>query len=227
MAEIRAGDPTPRDLLMPDGRRVRAHCTALEGGGRIITYCDISDLIIKEEQLTKFATTDSLTGLYNRRHFLELCEAEWERFHRYNRPLSLLMVDIDHFKSVNDRYGHAVGDEAIATVGRACISGKRKSDVVGRIGGEEFAILLPETDMAKAEIVATRLCKRVSEQTLMTHMVHFKVTASIGVATASPSMSSFGILMRSADDALYQAKAAGRNRISHWSAPEASKQLAE
>ena len=86
----------------------------------MLTYCDISDLIRSAEQLERFATTDSMTGLHNRRHFLALAEAEWGRFQRYHRPLSMLMVDIDHFKSVNDRYGHAVGDEAIVAVANAC-----------------------------------------------------------------------------------------------------------
>lgn len=225
LAEIRAGDPTPRDLQTPDGRRIRAHCTVLDGGGRIITYCDISDLIRRGQQLKKLAATDPLTGLFNRRHFFEMAEAEWQRFRRYHRPLSMLMVDIDHFKSVNDRYGHAVGDETIVSVGRACTEGKRASDIVGRIGGEEFAILLPETDLADAKTVADRLCRQISEQTLIADKVHFKVTASIGIASASPGMSGFDALMRSADQALYQAKAGGRNCTEQWSAP-ATPQLA-
>jgi diguanylate cyclase (GGDEF)-like protein len=227
IAEVRAGDPAPRDLQTPDGRRIRVHCTVLDGGGRIITYCDISDLIRNAEQLKKLATTDALTGLLNRRHFIEMAETEWRRFQRYHRPLSMLMVDIDHFKSVNDRYGHGVGDEAIAAVARACTKGKRGPDIVGRLGGEEFAILLPETDLAQARIVADRLCRRISEQTLMAHKVHFKVTASIGIATASVSMSGFDVLMRSADQALYQAKANGRNRSEQWSPPAAPKLAAE
>ena len=227
IAEVRAGDTAPRDLQTPDGRRIRAHCTVLDGGGRIITYCDISDLIRKEQQLKKLATTDLLTGLFNRRHFIEMAEAEWGRFQRYHRPLSVLMVDIDHFKSVNDRYGHAVGDEAIVAVGRACTEGKRGSDIVGRIGGEEFAILLPETDPAQAKIVADRLYRRISEQILMAHSVHFNVTTSIGIATASVSMSGFDALMRSADQALYQAKANGRNRTEQWTSSAAPKLAAE
>ncbi len=227
VAEVKAGDPTPRDLQTPDGRRIRAHCTVLEGGKRIITYCDISDLIRKEEELKKLAATDSLTGLFNRRHFIELAEAEWSRFQRYHRPLSMLMLDIDHFKSVNDRYGHAVGDEAIIMVGRACTEHKRGPDIVGRIGGEEFAILLPETDLAQAKIVADRLCSRISRETLTTPKVDFNVTVSIGIAAASLSMSAFDVLMLSADQALYQSKADGRNRAQQWSTPAAPKLAAE
>jgi diguanylate cyclase (GGDEF)-like protein len=227
VAEVKAGDQTVRDLQTPDGRRIRAHCTTLDTGGRMLTYCDISDLIRSAEQLERFATTDSMTGLHNRRHFLALAEAEWGRFQRYHRPLSMLMVDIDHFKGVNDRYGHAVGDEAIVAVANACVEGKRGSDIVGRLGGEEFAILLPETDLAQASIVADRLCQRIAACPLVAHRVHFTITASIGIATASISMSGLDVLLRASDQGLYQAKAEGRNRTAQWSPPPASKLAAE
>jgi diguanylate cyclase (GGDEF)-like protein len=162
-----------------------------------------------------------MTGLYNRRHFLSLAEAEWSRFQRYQRPLSMLMIDIDHFKSVNDRYGHAVGDEAIVSVATACLHNKRNPDVVGRLGGEEFAVLLPETDSAQAEIVAERIRERVAGHFLSVHSVQFKLTISIGFATAAVSMSGIDALMRAADTALYQAKQGGRNRVARWPLPEA------
>ncbi len=137
------------------------------------------------------------------------------------------MLDIDHFKSVNDRYGHAVGDETIISVANACTEGKRESDIVGRLGGEEFAILLPETDLAQATIVADRLSKHIAANGLVAHKVHFKVTASIGIATASVSMSGVDVLIRAADEALYQAKAQGRNRAMQWSPPQVSRLAAE
>ncbi len=95
-----------------------------------------------------------------------MTDAEWSRFQRYYRSLSVLMVDIDHFKSVNDRFGHAVGDEAIRAVADVCVRGKRKSDIVGRVGGEEFAVLLPETTLSRARTVAERIRKRVEGLTL-------------------------------------------------------------
>jgi diguanylate cyclase (GGDEF)-like protein len=226
VAEVKAGDHI-RDLQTPDGRRIRAHCTTLVDGGRMLTYCDVSDLARNAEQLEKLATIDSLTGLYNRRHFLICADAEWSRFLRYHRSVSVLMVDIDHFKSVNDRYGHGVGDEAIRAVAEACLAGKRKSDIVGRLGGEEFAILLPETSLSRAEIVAERIRKKIAERSLTTYKVNFKVTASIGVAEASAGMSGFDVLIRAADQALYQAKANGRNRIERWSPAEPAKLAAE
>lgn len=227
IAEVKAGDPTPRDLLTPDGRHLRAHCSVLEDGGRMITYWDISELVKKEKQLEKLASTDPLTGLFNRRHFFEMAAAEWGRFQRYHRPLSVLMVDIDHFKSVNDQYGHAVGDAALIGVGLSCIESKRSPDIVGRVGGEEFAILLPETDAAQAQVVADRICKRISEQIFMAHSVQFRITASFGVATATAGMSGFDYLMRAADQALYQAKVDGRNRTVQWFAPSVPKLAAE
>ncbi len=164
-----------------------------------------------------------MTGLANRRHFMALAAAEWSRFQRYYRPLSVLMIDVDHFKSVNDRYGHAVGDDALIAVANACLEGKRSSDIVGRIGGEEFAMLLPETDLYQARIVADRICKAVAASTLRAGEVHFKVTASIGFAAATVSMPGFEALLNAADQALYQAKEQGRNRVVGWSPPPAAK----
>lgn len=217
---IRTAEPKVRDTQLADGRHIRVHCTVTPSGGRMLTYCDITDLVRNAELLEKLATVDSMTGLYNRRHFLTLTEAEWSRFQRYQRPLSMLMIDIDHFKSVNDRYGHAVGDEAIASVATACQQSKRNSDVVGRLGGEEFAVLLPETDSAQAAVVAERIRERVAAHFLSVHNVQFKLTISIGSATATLSMSGVGALLRVADEALYQAKASGRNRVVQWSQPE-------
>ena len=227
VAALRAGNERQRDLKTTDGRNIRARCDVLPNNGRMLTFFDVTDLIRNAEQLEKLATIDTMTGLCNRRHFLVLADAEWSRFQRYQRPLSMLMVDIDHFKQVNDRYGHAVGDEAIIAVADACTNGKRQPDIVGRLGGEEFAILLPETDLAQATIVADRLCTSIAEHVLVAHKVHFKVTASIGIAAASVSMSGLDVLMRAADQALYQAKAQGRNCTVQWSPPPAPKLAAE
>ena len=226
VAEVKAGDHV-RELQTPDNRRLRAHCTNMAGGGRMITYYDVTDLIRQSEQLKQLATTDPLTGLFNRRHFLEALEAEWSRFQRYYRSVSVLMVDIDHFKSINDNYGHALGDEAIKAVADACLQGKRKSDVIGRVGGEEFAVLLPETSLSRARTVAERIRKRIAGQVLTACETHFQITASIGVAEALVSMSGMDALMIAADQALYQAKAQGRNRCVCWTPPPAQGIAAE
>ena len=227
IAAVRDGSEPLRDLKTTDGRHIRAHCSVLKNGGRMLTYCDVSDLVRNAQQMEQLATTDSMTGLHNRRHFMTLAAVEWSRFQRYYRPLSVLMIDVDHFKSVNDRYGHAVGDEALVAVANACLDGKRSSDIVGRLGGEEFAILLPETDLYQARIVAERIRKNVAAAMLTAHAVHFKVTVSVGFAAATVSMPGFEALLGAADQALYQAKAEGRNRIVAWSPPPAAKLAAE
>jgi diguanylate cyclase (GGDEF)-like protein len=222
---MRKAEVTQRDTQLDDGRHIRIHCTATPNGGRMLMFADITDLIHNADLLEKLATIDSMTGLSNRRHFLSLAEAEWARFQRYQRPLSMLMLDIDHFKSVNDRYGHAVGDDAIISVAHAAVQAKRGPDVVGRLGGEEFAILLPETDAAQAAVVAERIRQNVEQQSLSTHNVRFGVTISVGIATASTDMSGIEALLRKADEALYEAKSAGRNRVAQWS-PQTAQKLA-
>ncbi|MCK1385852.1 sensor domain-containing diguanylate cyclase [Bradyrhizobium sp. 21] len=226
VAEVKAGDHV-RDLQTPDGRRIRAHCTTMSSGGRMLTYVDITDLTQKAAMLETLATTDPLTGLYNRRHFLDGLDAEWSRFQRYYRSVSVLMLDIDHFKSVNDRYGHAVGDAAIKAVAAACLDGKRKSDIVGRLGGEEFAVLLPETSLSRARIVADRIRKCVMGAQIVADEIQFGVTVSIGIAEATVSMSGIDALMSAADHALYQAKAEGRNRCIAWAPPPPASKAAE
>jgi diguanylate cyclase (GGDEF)-like protein len=224
--EVKAGDHV-RDLQTPDGRRIRAHCTTMSNGGRMLTYVDITDLTQKAAMLETLATTDPLTGLHNRRHFLDSLDAEWSRFQRYYRSVSVLMLDIDHFKSVNDRYGHAVGDAAIKAVAAACLDGKRKSDIVGRLGGEEFAVLLPETSLSRARTVADRIRKRVMSAQIVADRIQFGVTVSIGIAEATVSMSGIDALMGAADHALYQAKAEGRNRCIAWAPPPRASKAAE
>lgn len=223
LALIRAGDPTPYDLPIRDGRRIRVHTTVLPDGGRMLTYCDVTDLVCHADELQKLATTDALTGLVNRRHFLALADTEWSRFQRYQRPLSLLMVDIDHFKTVNDRFGHGAGDEALTLIAESCRELKRATDIVGRIGGEEFALLLPETDIAQAMIVAERIRAAVLARPFVMEKFAVPLTVSIGVAAATLSMSGIDALMKAADRALHDAKAQGRNRVVRFADPNAPK----
>ena len=179
----------------------------------MLTYWDVTDLIRNAEQLEQLATFDAMTGLFNRRHFLSLADAEWGRFQRYHRSLTMLMLDIDHFKQINDRYGHAVGDEALCTVARACQESKRSPDLVGRVGGEELAMLLPETDIVQAGVVAERIRSKIADQITVHPRGNFRVTVSIGMASATLSMSGIHALMQTADRALYRAKEMGRNRV--------------
>lgn len=213
IALVRAGDPTPQDIRTRDGRHIRTRCAILPDGGRMLTYCDITDLVRNAEQLEQLATLDPLTGICNRRHFVTRAEAEWTRFQRYHRPLSMLMIDTDQLKPINDRLGHAAGDEALALVARTCREDQRTSDVVGRIGGDEFALLLPETDIAQACIVADRIRSALISRPLVVENVPVTLTVSIGVAAATLSMSGAAALMKAADRAMYTAKQQGRNRV--------------
>jgi diguanylate cyclase (GGDEF)-like protein len=217
VAAVRDGSELLRDLRTTDGRSIRAHCALLKNGGRMLTYCDVTDLVGKVQPMEKLVTIDSMTGLHNRRQFCTLAAAEWSRFQRYYRPLSVLTIDVDHFKAVNDRYGHAVGDEALVAVANACREGQRSSDIIGRLGGAKFAMLLPETDLDQARIVAKRVRRKVAASAMRAHGIQFNVTASVGLAAATVSMSGFEALLHAADQALYQAKAEGRDRTVGWS----------
>jgi diguanylate cyclase (GGDEF)-like protein len=211
IARARAGDPTPQDVRVSDGRIIRSQCAVLPSGGRMLTYTDVTDLVRYVDELERLATTDCLTGLHNRRHFLALAEAEWSRFQRYHRPLALIVFDVDLFKSINDGFGHAVGDRALTHLADLCNESKRSSDIVGRIGGDEFAILLPETELKQADLVAGRLRQALAGNPLITDDGSVPITISMGLVEATLSMSSIDALMKMADEALYKAKRGGRN----------------
>jgi diguanylate cyclase (GGDEF)-like protein len=183
-ALIEAGDEKPHDIRLASGEVIRSRCKVLADGGRMLTFGNVSDLVRSADEMAELALKDALTGICNRRHFMARLDAEWKRYRRYGRPLSLLMLDIDHFKSINDRFGHDVGDQAIISVARMCAAQTRDSDVVARIGGEEFSILLPEADLAEARAVAERLRKAVAERTLAINGKVVAFTVSIGVAPA-------------------------------------------
>ena len=165
------------------------------------------------------AHTDPLTGLANRRHFFEVADAELARSRRYEAPLSLLMLDIDRFKEVNDAHGHRAGDRVLQKLAQTCLEVLRNVDVVGRVGGEEFAILLPETASEGALEVAERLRAAVeSADVVREEGVPIRVTVSIGVAALAGDVN-LDTLMSQADDALYDAKHAGRNRVCRFGRP--------
>jgi diguanylate cyclase (GGDEF)-like protein len=166
------------------------------------------------QDLKRLANTDVLTGLANRRRFMEVLEAEIDRAQRYDRPLSLLLVDLDHFKDVNDTHGHTGGDEVLRAVADVLAAVCRDVDLAARIGGEEFAILLPETDARGAEHVAERARGRIAESHHRAPSgAGFRITASAGVASLGREVTSAEGLLQAADDALYRAKGEGRNRV--------------
>ena len=165
------------------------------------------------KDLENLATTDGLTRLYNRRHFMERAESEFERSRRYQRELSVMLLDADHFKHINDDHGHETGDRVLRVLAGACRQSLRQLDVLGRYGGEEFVVLLPETSAALAAETAERLRHEIEKLRVPAPSGEVRVTVSIGVATASPATESVAALINEADRALYEAKRNGRNRV--------------
>jgi diguanylate cyclase (GGDEF)-like protein len=164
-------------------------------------------------EVQRQAITDPLTELYNRRGFFEIGEHEIERAHRFSRPLVAMMVDVDHFKLINDEFGHAIGDKVLQQISTRIHTNVRKVDIVGRYGGDEFAILLPELDIFTAVNVAERLRNKVEEMPFQVGNQTVNSTISIGVAKIMPDMPNLDALLVRADHALYLAKNAGRNRV--------------
>lgn len=166
------------------------------------------------EEVKKMATTDSLTKLYNRRYFFELAEREFLESKKYDRALSVIMIDIDNFKKINDNYGHNIGDEFIKYVAEKASKSVRKTDVICRYGGEEFVILLPATDVNTAMMVAERIRKSIESDSI--EAVGFGrlfITSSLGVSSKHDDTSDIEHLIHVADEALYTAKENGRNRV--------------
>lgn len=176
---------------------------------------DITERINLLKELEEQARKDFLTDLPNRRYFLELAEQELLRTQRYNKPLSILMMDIDFFKSINDHYGHKAGDLALQKLASVCVSTLREVDVIGRIGGEEFAVLLPETSGNYAIEVAERIRSALEnvEIILQQNTTPLKFTVSIGVTTIDRHKTTVDKMLQEADAALYQAKNTGRNKV--------------
>ena len=187
--------------------------------GSVVAMSDITELKDKERSLEKLnreleqlANIDPLTGVSNRRHFLTIADAEAERTRRYAVPLSIIAIDVDHFKDINDGFGHEAGDQALKDIVQRLSQGLRANDTLGRLGGEEFSILLPHTGEAKAYELAQRLCTAVASHPFNVSGTNTQVTSSFGIAENARDESVSSLLQR-ADRALYEAKRLGRNRV--------------
>jgi len=207
----------------PDKLAGLAEATPPTGAPRDASYClvirDITDKREASEKLRQASSCDHLTGIANRRAFFDAAELELDRWRRSPRPMSLILFDVDHFKRVNDTYGHPAGDAVLRRLAEILTNTFRQVDVVARIGGEEFAVLLPSTDLTGARIVADRLRQAVELSSVTTDGSCIHLTVSGGVATMEPGVPGIDALLKRADQRLYAAKTAGRNRIV-WELPD-------
>jgi diguanylate cyclase (GGDEF)-like protein len=165
------------------------------------------------KEIQWLAITDPLTGLYNRRGFFELGQREVERFRRFDRPFSAIMIDLDHFKQVNDTFGHAAGDLVLIELANRLRSKIRDIDVLGRYGGEEIVVILPETDLQGAALLAERLRAHIESAPIVTDRGPITITISAGVAEYKPTTPDLASLLDRADSAMYIAKQSGRNQV--------------
>ncbi len=232
--EVRVHRPDGRDVWTEIACRLIAHG---EHSFCLISVQDITERKQLEQGLQSLATTDSLTGIANRRHFFELSAREMKRAQRSGKRPALLMIDLDNFKELNDACGHAAGDRVLTHFAAVCQACLRETDVFGRLGGEEFAVLLPETERRKARQIADRLresfaasCADLRDGAEMlpargdaatedAKKSPGACTVSIGVAMVGPEESSVEPAMHRADEALYCAKEAGRNRVAVSNSP--------
>ncbi|MEQ8666483.1 MAG: diguanylate cyclase [Rhodospirillales bacterium] len=170
-------------------------------------------LIRYQRELERLATTDQLTELWNRRHLLEIAGNELGRYRRYGHTFSVALFDIDHFKRLNDTYGHAAGDYALRECARLMSDAVRSQDTLARIGGEEFCVLLPDTDVDGARQMAEKMRQRVEDIEIAYDDAMISFTISIGVTEVHADDETFEAMLARADEALYNAKAGGRNRV--------------
>ena len=165
------------------------------------------------EEIYRLTTIDGLTQIYNKRYFLETLEREISRAHRYRRELSMIMFDIDHFKKINDTYGHLAGDYVLKQLASVVKSRIRREDTMSRYGGEEFAIVLPEVDAYNANQTAEKIRKLVEKTVFKFEDTKIPVTISVGVCSITPDTKDPGEFIKKADEKLYQAKSQGRNQV--------------
>jgi diguanylate cyclase (GGDEF)-like protein len=173
----------------------------------------LAAIVVEQLELRQLARQDSMTGALSRRGFFAEVEREFLRASRYDRPSALVVIDVDHFKAINDRYGHPAGDAVLISIANACMANMRRSDVFGRIGGEEFALLLPETDAGEAAEAAERIRRTVEATIVESGSAEVRATISLGIAPIPPAAEGVAAWFSEADIALYEAKHFGRNRV--------------
>ncbi len=205
-------------LRAPDGMTLGTLCAIDHvprqfGAREIEIMSDLADIVMNELELRRTAEVDVLTRVLSRRAFKGQSKQIIELMQRQGKPSSVVMFDIDHFKSINDSYGHAAGDDVLVNIAQTCQSQIRSTDLIGRLGGEEFAVLLPGTTQHDALRVAEKIRLALAETPISLGKRDLNVTASFGIATTMPDALSLDALLAIADAGLYEAKARGRNRV--------------
>lgn len=205
----------PRALAIPSHEQLHDKVRALEEAeAKLASVNAALEMKVAErtQQLEQLAKTDELTGLNNRREILRILAREMERSNRYQQPLTIQILDLDHFKHINDECGHITGDIVLAGFARLMLANARSIDFIGRLGGEEFLILMPTTTLAEGQVLAERLRENVAANAFSAETWQIKVTCSIGLAELRPDEALSSLLDR-ADQAMYMAKAEGRNLV--------------
>lgn len=178
-----------------------------------LTVQDVTEVAAYEAKLIEMNTRDALTGVYNRRYFESRLKEEFDRHKRYCRPLCMIILDIDHFKKINDTYGHQAGDSILKDLASHVMERIRQVDIFARYGGEEFCLILPETRMTSGEALAELLRKEIKKKAFVFKEQKIKMTVSQGISEISDTVDSADLLLKKADDALYEAKRTGRNKV--------------
>lgn len=173
----------------------------------------LAQIVVEQLELQQIAKQDSMTGALTRRGFMAELDREFLRANRYDRPSALVIIDVDHFKSINDRHGHPAGDAVLISIANTCIATMRQSDVFGRLGGEEFALLLPETELDDAREAAERIRRLIEVTIVEIAGTSIRTTVSMGVGPLTPLAEGVASWLAEADVALYEAKHFGRNRV--------------
>ena len=182
--------------------------------GYIVTLTDITKYMDMMEELNYIASRDALTGVFNRRYFVELSSHELEKSKRYHHPLSMIILDLDFFKQINDNYGHQAGDAVLQEIAGICRNSIRSSDILGRYGGEEFVIFLPEISLEECQLISNRILNNIAAAEIFHEGKCIKITASLGITWVNfATVENLDYFLKYADEALYKAKSDGRNCV--------------
>jgi len=207
-------DKNETKVLLAVGRKISGEFFTKDDIEFLSVLTNIGGLALENAKLYSMAITDGLTKLYLQRYFVFKAEEEIKRANRYSQPMSILMMDLDNFKKINDTYGHLDGNRVLVLVADTIRKCTRETDIPARYGGEEFAVLMPMTDKNNAAIVAERIRASIQSKEIQLNDVTVKVTVSIGVASLPDDGSAANTILNAADDMLYQAKRSGKNQVS-------------